>query len=153
MGPAGSVTAIILFFLGSFFLLRGVPGVVQMLGARSWVEVPGTIAVSEVQGYTGRSGPLHGRSNFNQAMVAYSYQYEGQVYAGHRASLGGRLGYGNVLKSISESQAARRSPGQQVGVSVDPADPTKSTLDRNAPVSIVMTAIGVAVLVLAVLSL
>jgi hypothetical protein len=150
---AGSVTAIILLFLAGFLLILGVPGLVEMVAARRWVEVPGTIAMSGVGGYTGRSGPRHSPTQYNQAVVAYSYQYGGQVYGGQRLTLGRRVGYGSPLRGISEGQAARLQPGQAVTVWVDPDHPERCTLDRRAPVSVIMSMSGLAALVLALFSL
>ena len=150
---AGYVTEIILLFVGGFFVIRGLPGVVELLRSLSWQRVPGIMLGSGVAGYHTAAGDGHGRAYVQQAVFAYSYQAGGRTYTGQRAAFGTPLGFGMGLGAIASAHAARYTPGQQVGVWVDPANPANSVLRRSATSSVVFTAIGVAVLIAAVVSL
>lgn len=147
-----NVTGIILLFLGGFLLLRGLPGVLEVLRARSWRKVPGTILGSGVAGYQTSPGGGHGRAPMQHAVFAYSYEYGGHIYSGHRAAFGTPLGFGMGLGAIASQHAARYTPGQQVDVWVDPANPANSVLRRSASSSLLFAVIGAVVLIAAVAS-
>jgi Protein of unknown function (DUF3592) len=150
---AGNVTGIILLFLGGFFLIRGLPGVMQLLRARSWQRVPGTMLASGSVGY--RTQATSGRmgANVQRAAFLYSYEVGGQAYRGHRAAFGTPLGFGMGLGRIATAQAGRYAPGGAVDVWVDPSNPSNAVLRRSAPSSIVLTLLGAALLVAGTLSL
>lgn len=63
------------------------------------------------------------------------------------------LGSGMGLGGIASAQASHYEPGQQVDGWVDPRNPMNSVLRRSAPSSLVMTALGVAVLIAATVSM
>ena len=150
---ASSVTGIILLVLAVILLFRGVPGVLALLASRSWTEVPGTIVASGVQSGLTQAGDAHGRARVTQAVVTYSYEAGGQTLMGNRAAFGTPLSFGMGLGGIASAQSARHEPGAGVTVWVDPRNPANSVLRRSAPSSVVLTAIGLAVLVLGLLSL
>lgn len=150
---AGSVTGIILLFLGGFFLIRGLPGVAQLLRARSWQRVPGTMLGSGTAGYRTQATAGHQRAYVERAVFVYSYEVGGQTYRGHRAAFGTPLGFGMGLGGIASAQASRYEPGEAVDVWVDPTDPSNAVLRRSAPSSIVLAALGVALLIAGALSL
>ena len=150
---AGNVTGIILLFLGGFFVIRGLPGVLQVVRALSWRRVPGVMLGSGVAGYQTQATGGHMGANAQRAVFAYSYDVDGQTYSGHRAAFGTPLGFGMGLAGIASAQAGRYAPGQQVDVWVDPANPTNSVLRRRAPSSMLFAAIGVVLLVAGAFSL
>jgi uncharacterized membrane protein HdeD (DUF308 family) len=150
---AGNVTGIILLFLGAFFVIRGLPGVVQLLRARTWQRVRGTMLGSGVAGYQTQATGGHMGANVQRAVFAYSYEVGGQTYTGHRAAFGTPLGFGMGLGGIASAQAGRYAPGEQVDVWVDPGDPSNAVLRRGAPSSMVLAALGVALLIAGGLSL
>jgi Protein of unknown function (DUF3592) len=142
---AGNVTGIILLFLGGFLLFRGLPGVVELLGARSWRRVSGTMLGSGVAGYQTQATRGRMGANVQRAVFAYRYEFDGRTYTGHRAAFGTPLGFGMGLGAIASAQAARFEPGEEVDVWVDPTEPSKAVLRRSATSSIVIAALGVAV--------
>jgi uncharacterized protein DUF3592 len=150
---AGNVTGIILLFLGGFFLIRGLPGVMQLLRARSWQRVPGTMLGSGSAGYRTQATAGRMSANVQRAVFAYSYEVGGQAYRGHRAAFGTPLGFGMGLGGIASAQAGRYAPGEAVDVWLDPANPSNAVLRRSAPSSIVLTMLGVALLIAGILSL
>jgi hypothetical protein len=150
---AGNVTGIILLFLGGFLLFRGLPGVLQVLRARSWQRVPGTMLGSGTAGYRTRATGGHMGANVRRAVFAYSYEVGGRAYRGHRAAFGTPLGFGMGLGGIAAAHAGRYAPGEVIDVWVDPADPSNSVLRRTATPSLVLAALGMALLVAAILSL
>jgi hypothetical protein len=150
---ANYVTEIILLFLAVFLLIGGLPGVMALIRASSWLRVPGQILGSGVAGYQTQAGAGHVGANMQRAAVGYSYQTNGQSYVGQRAAFGTPLGFGMGLGGIASAQAARYTPGQQVEVWVDPANPMNSVLRRSAPSSVVLAALGVALLGVATVSL
>lgn len=150
---AGNVTGIILLFLGGFFLIRGVPGVMELLRARSWQRVPGTMLASGSAGYRTQATGGHMGANVQRAVFAYTYEVGGRAYSGHRAAFGTPLGFGMGLGGIASAQAGRYAPGEAVDVWVDSADPTNSVLRRSATTSVVLATLGAALLIAATLSL
>ncbi len=150
---AGNVTGIILLFLGGFFLIRGLPGVMQLLRARSWRRVRGTMLGSGSAGYRTHATGGHMGANVQRAVFAYSYDVGGQAYRGHRAAFGTPLGFGMGLGRIAAAQAGRYAPGEAVDVWVDPANPSNAVLRRSAPSSIVLAMLGVALVIAGTLSL
>ena len=150
---ADSVTGIILLVLAGFLLVRGLPGVVQLLASRSWVQVPGTILGSGVQGFMTHAGGGEGRAPVQRSVVGYAYEVGGTAYTGQRAAFGSPVSFGAGLGGVARAQAGRHEPGAAVSVWVDPDNPAKSVLRRSAPSSVVMSTIGVVVLVLGVLNL
>jgi hypothetical protein len=150
---ASSVTGIILLVLAAFLLLRGTPGVIELLQSRGWREVPGTIVGSGVQTYMSQAGGGHGRSQMARASVAYVYEAGGRQFTGTRIGFGAPVGLGMGLGGLARAQADRYPAGAQVTVWVDPHDPASAVLRRSAPESLVMTLAGVAVAILGVLNL
>lgn len=150
---ANYVTEIGLLIIGGFLLIRGLPGVLQLLGALGWQRVPGVMLGSGVAGYRTQAGGGHPGANVQRSVVAYQYQMHGQTFVGQRAAFGTPLGFGMGLGGIASAQASRYAPGQPVDVWVDPKNPMNSVLRRSAPSSLVMTAIGVVVLIVAAVSL
>lgn len=150
---ANYVTEIGLLIIGIFLLFRGLPGVLQLLGALGWQRVPGTMLGSGVAGYQTQAGAGRMGANVQRSVVAYQYQVNGQTFVGQRAAFGTPFGFGMGLGGIASAQASRYAPGQTVDVWVDPKNPMNSVLRRSAPSSLVMTALGVAVLIAAVISL
>lgn len=108
---------------------------------------------SGVAGYRTQAGAGHMGANVQRSVVACDYQINGRSYVGNRDAFGIPLGFGMGLGGIASAQAARYVPGQPVGVWVDPANPMNSVLRRSAPSSLVLTAVGVALLVAAALLL
>jgi hypothetical protein len=149
----GNVTGIILLFLAVFFLFRGLPGVMQMLRARSWQRVAGTMLGSGTAGYRTQATGGHMGANVQRAVFAYRYEVDGRTYAGHRAAFGTPLGFGMGLGGIATVHAGRYSPGDAVDVWVDPANPSNSVLRRSANTALALAALGVALLVAAAFSL
>lgn len=149
---ANYVTEIGLLIIGLFLLFRGLPGVLQLLGAQGWQRVPGVMLGSGVAGYQTQAGGGHARANVQRSVVAYQYQLNGQSFVGQRAAFGTPLGFGMGLGGIASAQASRYAPGQQVEVWVDPKNPMNSVLRRSAPSSLVMAVLGVVVLVAAAIS-
>ena len=147
------VTGIILLVIAAFALLRGGPGVIALVGSRSWQEVPGTIIGSGVQGFMTHAGGGEGRGAAQVSVVAYTYEVGGQTYTGSRAAFGAPLGFGAGLGAVARSQARRHEGGSRVTVWVDPRNPVNSVLRRSAPSSLTMVAIGAVVLVFGLLSL
>ncbi|KUI15402.1 hypothetical protein AU191_06720 [Mycolicibacterium acapulense] len=150
---ANYVTEIGLLIIGTFLLFRGLPGVAQLLGALDWQQVPGVMLGSGVAGYQTQPGAGHAGANVQRSVVAYQYQLNGHTFVGQRAAFGTPLGFGMGLGGIASAQASRYAPGQPVDVWVDPKNPMNSVLRRSAPSSLVMTAVGVAVLIAAAISL
>lgn len=150
---ANYVTEIGLLIVGGFLLFRGLPGVLQLIGALGWQQIPGIMLGSGVAGYQTQAGGGHLGANVQRAVVAYQYQLHGQTFVGQRAAFGTPLGFGMGLGRIPSAQASRYAPGQHVDVWVDPKNPMNSVLRRSAPSSLVMTALGVAVLIAAAISL
>ena len=150
---AGNVTGIILLFLGGFFLIRGLPGVTQVLRARSWRRVRGTILGSGSVGYRTQATGGHMGANVQRAVLAYTYEVGGQAYRGHRAGFGTPLGFGMGLGRIATAQAGRYAPGEAVDVWVDPTKPSNAVLRRSATASMVLATLGVALLIGGTLSL
>jgi hypothetical protein len=150
---AGNVTGIILLFLGGFFLVRGLPGVMTLLRARSWQRVPGKMLGAGTAGYQTQATGGRMGANVQRAVFAYSYELGGQAYRGHRAAFGTPLGFGMGLGRIAAAQAGRHAPGEAVDVWVDPANPSNAVLRRTAPSSIVLAMLGVALVVAGILSL
>jgi hypothetical protein len=146
------VTGIILVFLGGFLLIRGLPGVVELLRARAWRRAPGTVLGSGVAGYQTQATGGHMGAHVQRAVFAYSYEFDGRTYTGHRAAFGTPLGFGMGLGAIASRQAARYEPGEEVDVWVDPADPSRAVLRRSAPSSVLIAALGVALGIAGVLS-
>ena len=128
------VAVIILLCLGGFLLFRGLPGVLQMIVARGWKPVPGTVVE-------------------DGGSVAYTYEVAGRTYIGDRVVFGTPPGFGALLGGIAEGQAGRYEPGQRVEVFVHPVNPRQSVLSRSAPSSLVISTAAVAVLALAVAQL
>lgn len=150
---ANYVTEIGLLIIGIFLLFRGLPGVLQLLGALGWQRVPATMLGSGVAGYQTQAGGGRMGANVQRSVVGYQYHVGGQTFVGQRAAFGTPLGFGMGLGGIASAQAARYAPGQTVDVWVDPNNPMNSVLRRSAPSSLVMTALGVAVLIAAAISL
>ncbi|OBK80562.1 DUF3592 domain-containing protein [Mycobacterium sp. 1164985.4] len=150
---ANYVTEIGLLIIGIFLLFRGLPGVLQLLGALGWQRVPGTMLGSGVAGYQTQAGGGRMGANVARSVVGYQYQVGGQTFVGQRVAFGTALGFGMGLGGIASAQASRYAPGQTVDVWVDPNNPMNSVLRRSAPSSLVMTALGVAVLIAAAISL
>lgn len=150
---ANYVTEIGLLIIGIFLLFRGLPGVLQLLGALGWQRVPGTVLGSGVAGYQTQAGAGRMGANVARSVVAYQYQVGGQTFVGQRAAFGTPLGFGMGLGGVASAQASRYAPGQTVDVWVEPHNPMNSVLRRSAPSSLVMTALGVAVLIAAAISL
>jgi Protein of unknown function (DUF3592) len=149
----GNVTGIILLFLGGFFLIRGQPGVMQLLRARSWQRVSGTMLGSGTAGYQTQATGGHMGANLRRAVFAYSYEVGGRTYTGYRAAFGTPLGFGMGFGQIASAQAGRYARGETVDVWVDPANPADSVLRRSSPSSIVFATLGVALLIAGTLSL
>jgi hypothetical protein len=147
------VTGIILLFLGGFLLVRGLPGVVELVRARAWRRVPGTVLGSGVAGYQTQATGGHMGANVRRAVLAYRYEFDGRTYTGHRAAFGSPLGFGMGLAAIASAQAARYEFGEEVDVWVDPADPSKAVLRRSATSSMLIAALGVALAIAGALSL
>ncbi|OBB77100.1 DUF3592 domain-containing protein [Mycobacterium sp. 852014-52144_SCH5372336] len=150
---ANYVTEIGLLIIGIFLLFRGLPGVLQLIGALGWQQVSGVMLGSGVAGYQTQAGAGRMGANVQRSVVAYQYQLNGQTFVGQRAAFGTPLGFGMGLGGIASAQASRYAPGQPVDVWVDPKNPMNSVLRRSAPSSLVMTALGVAVLITAAISL
>jgi Protein of unknown function (DUF3592) len=150
---AGNTTGIILLFLGGFLIVRGLPGVVELLRARTWQRVPGTVLGSGVAGYQTQATGGHMGANVQRAVLAYRYEFGGRTYTGHRTTFGTALGFGMGLGAIASAQAARYGPGEEVDVWVDPADPSKAVLRRSATSSLVIAALGVALAIAGAFSL
>ncbi|OBB36540.1 DUF3592 domain-containing protein [Mycobacterium sp. 852002-51961_SCH5331710] len=150
---ANYVTEIGLLIIGIFLLFRGLPGVLQLLGALGWQRVPGNMLGAGVAGYQTQAGGGRMGANVARSVVGYQYQVGGQTFVGQRAAFGTPLGFGMGLGGIASAQASRYAPGQTVDVWVDPNNPMNSVLRRSAPSSLVMTALGVAVLIAAAISL
>ena len=150
---AGSVTGIILLVLGGFLMVRGWPGMLGTIQARRWDAVQGTITASGVQGYSGMPGGGHGRARFARAGVAYTYEVDGMTYTGNRITFGAPLGFGAGLQGAAAKQAARRSPGDPVAVWHDPRDASRSVLHPVDYTSMLLFDVGVALVVIGVLSL
>lgn len=150
---ANYVTEIGLLIIGAFLLFRGLPGVLQLIGALGWHQVPGIVLGSGVAGYQTQAGGGHLGANVDRAVVSYEYQFHGRTFVGQRVAFGTPLGFGMGLRGVASAQASRYAPGRQVGVWVDPRNPMHSVLRRSAPSSLVMTVLGVAVLVAAAISL
>lgn len=147
------VTAIILLVFGGILLLRGLPGVAELIASRGWRSVPGQITGSGVQSYMTHAGGGEGRAPVQSAVVGYVYEVDGHRFAGNRATFGSPLGYGMGLGGIAASHAAAYQAGDQVTVWADPHDPRNSVLRRAAPSSVVITAAGAGAAVLGLLSL
>ena len=147
------VTGIILLVLAGILLLRGGPGVIALLGSRSWQEVPGTIIGTGVQSYMTHAGGGEGRAPVQRSVVGYTYEFGGQTYTGARAAFGAPLAFGAGLGAVARAQARRHEAEPRVTVWVDPRNPGNSVLRRRAPSSLAMVAIGVAVLVAGLSSL
>jgi uncharacterized protein DUF3592 len=150
---ADSVTGIILLVLAGVLLVRGIPGVVELMASRGWREVPGTIVGSGVQSYRGQAGGGHGRAPLARSAVGFVYEVDGRSYTGTRAAFGTPLGFGMGLSGIAAGQAARYEAGEQVPVWVDPRDPANAVLRRSAPSSVLLALAGAALLVLGLFSL
>ncbi|WP_157897540.1 DUF3592 domain-containing protein [Mycolicibacterium rutilum] len=150
---ANYVTEIGLLIIGTVLLFRGLPGVLQLIGALGWQRVPGTLLGSGVAGYQTQAGGGHAGANVQRSVVAYQYHVNGAPFVGQRAAFGTPLGFGMGLGGIASAQASRYAPGQPVDVWVDPRNPANSVLRRSAPSSLVLTAIGAALLVAAVVFL
>lgn len=150
---ANYVTEIGLLIIGAFLLFRGLPGVTQLLGSLSWHRAPILMLGSGVAGYQTQAGGGHAGANVQRSVVAYQYQVHGQTFVGQRGAFGTPLGFGMGLGGIASAQAARYTPGQPVDIWVDPTNPINSVLRRSAPSSLVMTALAVAVLIAAAISL
>lgn len=150
---ANYVTEIGLLIIGVFLLSRGLPGVLQLVGALSWERVPSVMLGSGVAGYPTQAGGGRMGANVQRSVVAYQYRVNGQTLVGQRAAFGTPLGFGMGLGRIASAQAERYTPGQPIEVWVDPKKPMNSVLRRSAPSSLVMTALGVAVLIAAAVSL
>lgn len=150
---ANYVTEIGLLIIGIFLLFRGLPGVLQLLGALGWQRASGIMLGSGVAGYQTQAGAGRMSANVQRSVVAYQYQVNGQTFVGQRAAFGAPVGFGMGLGGIASAQASRYAPGQTVDVWVDPKNPMDSVLRRSAPSSLVMTTLGVAVLIAAVISL
>lgn len=73
---AGYVTEIILLFLGGVLLVRGLPGVAQLIRAQDWQQVPGRILGAGVARYQTQAGAGHMSANMQRAAFAYSYQID-----------------------------------------------------------------------------
>ena len=108
---------------------------------------------SGTAGYRTQATGGHMGANVQRAVFAYSYEVGGQTYRGHRAAFGTPLGFGMGLGRIAAAQAGRYAPGDAVDVWVDPGNPSSAVLRRNAPSSIVLAMLGVALLVAGTLSL
>lgn len=150
---AGSVTGIILLFTGGFLLVRGLPGVAQLVRARTWRRVTGMMIGSGVAGYQTQATAGHMGANVQRAVFGYRYEVGGQTYTGHRAAFGTPLGFGMGLGSIASRQASRYVPGEQVDVWVDPSDASNAVLRRSAPSSLLLTAAGAGCLLFGLASL
>jgi hypothetical protein len=124
---AGNVTEIALLFLGGFFLFRGLPGVMQLLRARSWQRVQGTMLGSGTAGYRTQATGGHMGANVRRAVFAYSYEVGGRTFTGHRAGFGTPLGFGMGLGGIAAAHASRYAPGEAIDVwSIRPTRRTRS---------------------------
>ncbi|MGV0788371.1 DUF3592 domain-containing protein [Mycolicibacterium sp. XJ2] len=150
---ANYVTEIGLLIIGTFLLFRGLPGVLQLLGALGWQRVPGVMLGAGVAGYQTQAGAGRMGANVQRSVVAFQYQLNGQTFVGQRAAFGTPLGFGMGPGGIASAQASRYAPGQPVEVWVDPKNPMNSVLRRSAPSSLVMTVLGLAVLIAAAISL
>lgn len=137
--------------LGLFFLARGLPGLLQALAAFGWRRTDGQILGAGTLGYTAAAGGGHGRTRMVRGAVSYRYGYEGREYVGHRMSFGTPIGLNPALASLSG--ASRYEAGQAVTVFVDPKDPSRSVLRRNAPSSLVLALMGGGFLALGLWSL
>lgn len=85
--------------------------------AQSWPSAQGTITASDIQ----RSRDSDGNTD-EQARVSYSYSVNGKAYQGNR------IGFFSIG---SASQLHQKYPvGKVVEVFHDPADPSKSVLER-----------------------
>ena len=150
---AGNVTGIILLFLGGFLLVRGSPGVAQLLRARTWERVRGTMLGSGVAGYQTQATGGRMGANVRRAVFSYRYEVGGRAFTGHRATFGTPLGFGMGLGGIASRQASQYAPGEQIDVWVDPADHSNAVLRRSATSSLVLAALGVAAAIAGALSL
>ena len=83
---AGNVTGITLLFLGGFLLVRGSPGVAQLLRARNWQRASGTMLASGVAGYQTQATGGHMGANVRRAVFSYRYEVGGELFTGHRST-------------------------------------------------------------------
>src|SRR5262245_7644042 len=122
MFGTGFVTGFALIVLGGILLLRGLPGILQLVSALGWRRVPGRILAAGTAGYLGAPGAGHGRARFTRAAVSYGYEVDGRGYVGTRIAFGTPVGFGAGLRAIARAQAGRYEPGAQIDVWVNPRD-------------------------------
>lgn len=67
---AGYATEIILLFVGGLSLIRGLPGIAQLLRSMSWQRVPGVMLGAGVAGYQTQATAGHMSANVQQAVFA-----------------------------------------------------------------------------------
>ncbi|MCV7278342.1 hypothetical protein H7J88_01615 [Mycolicibacterium flavescens] len=84
---ADYVTEIGLLIIGAVLLFRGLPGVIQLIGALEWQRVPGTLLGSGVAGYQTQARGGHAGANVQRSVVAYQYELNGRRFVGQRAAV------------------------------------------------------------------
>jgi hypothetical protein len=115
----GALAALAGLLFGPLLLVIGGRNLAGAVSARSWVPATATITTSQVT-----SGGVRHRSF--EADVEYEYRFEGRAYEGDR------IGYGLIMSPNSARELADRyRSGDTVPVFVDPARPSRSTLQRG----------------------
>ncbi|MEW6030954.1 MAG: DUF3592 domain-containing protein [Chloroflexota bacterium] len=106
-------------FLGILFFMRRKTAIVSQ-----WPSATGTVTAS----YLERRRSSNNRGFVNYPVVQYSYQVNGQTYAGTKLAPGPEVG-----GSGAPGVVARYPAGAQVTVYYDPQNPSDAVLERNAP--------------------
>ena len=131
-----------IFFLAgaSFLIFFFVPLIIRGLHARSWPQIPCTIAHSGISSHSGNKG-----GTTYSIEVLYRYQFEGKNYASSKYGFmtGGSSDY------YGKQDIVRSLPARKKTICyVDPTDPAYAVLDRSYGSILLFALIPIAFLII-----
>lgn len=122
--PRGMILFFGVFALvgGIFTYIIGILPVLQVMKAKSWMQVPCTVISSNVGSHRGDKGYTYSID------IDYNYEVNGQTYSSSRYSFvtGSSSGYDGKAAVVAEFP-----PGQETSCYVDPKNPAEAVLNRD----------------------
>ncbi len=119
-------TAILIYGVVGLLLLVQFGGqALNYLTTTGWEQVSGTIVSSEIEDASDTTGERY------VAQVVYTYEVDGAIYEGNQLDLRGSTYLSN--REDAEQLLAPYPIGASVMPYFDPADPSRTVLDRGLP--------------------
>ena len=140
---------LIIGLIGALLLAFGLLQMRKLRASQSWVSSVGTIVETGVEETFRRDDADEPDSLTFTPRVRYQFQAGGQTYGGNRIRFDS-TGYGNPKRA--EQELTRFPVGGPVQVFFDPAKPSDNVLERKSNGAWLLTAIGGAVVLLALVA-